>query len=621
MSWQPPKDYQKRPVAILGAGVLGRRIACTWAAGGYEVQVRDPSTDQRAQCLQYVDENITTYKNLTKATKAGRVQVFEDLEHAVANAWLVIEAVPEKLELKISTFATLEQLAPKDCILATNSSSYKSSEMIAKITDYTKRRVLNTHYYMPPENMVVELMTDGLTEGEIFPFLSERFRESGAKPYVARKESTGFIFNRLWAAVKRETLTILSEGVSDAEEIDSLWTEMFVKGGARPCKTMDQVGLDTVAFIESHYIAERGLSSTHTTDFLKANYLDQGKLGNKSDKGGLYAPKRKEAIIHGPTNGHTADETSTLDPTILVLDTGLSASDPNNGAGAILQLSAGGSAPKPIITGQELPDGIAIDRSLQRMFWSCMGIPASPDGAVYSANLDGSDQRTVIVPGKINTPKQLTLDTAAQKLYFCDREGCTVYRCSYDGSNLEVLVQNGGTLSNNAGQANAMNWCVGIAVSPAHGKFYWSQKGPSKGGRGRIFCASIATPEGKTAATREDIKCILYGLPEPIDLEVDEEHGRLYWTDRGELPWGNSLSRVDLDSEGLPVLEEPTVMPSKLVIARRFHEAIGLQIDAERNSVYVSDLGGGVYVCDLDGRKRRTIFQDEKRAFTGLALL
>jgi 3-hydroxyacyl-CoA dehydrogenase len=137
--------------------------------------------------LQYVSENIATYNKMTTAARAGNVQVFEDLEQAVANAWFVIEAVPEKLDLKISTFATLEQLAPKDCILATNSSSYKSSEMITKVSDQTKCRVLNTHYYMPPENMVVELMTDGFTDSAIFPFLSERFRDSGAKPYVARR--------------------------------------------------------------------------------------------------------------------------------------------------------------------------------------------------------------------------------------------------------------------------------------------------------------------------------------------------------------------------------------------------------------------------------------------------
>lgn len=567
--------------------------------------------------MQYVDENIATYKNLTKAARAGRVQVFEDLEHAVANAWLIIEAVPEKLELKISTFASLEQLAPADCILATNSSSYKSSEMVSKISEATKRRVLNTHYYMPPDNMVVELMTDGFTDSTIFPFLSDRFRESGAKPYVARKESTGFIFNRLWAAVKRETLTILSEGVSDAEEIDSLWTEMFVKGGAKPCKTMDQVGLDTVAFIEGHYIAERGLSSTHTTDFLKTNYLDQGKLGSKCDKGGLYPPKSKE----NTTNGVTTNGKSSSGPSLFVLDSGLSASEPGSGAGEILQLSTDGSAPKSIVSGQALPDGIAIDHDSSRMFWTCMGEPAEKDGAIYSANLDGTDQRTVIDSGKINTPKQLCLDTTAQKVYFCDREGCTVYRCSYTGSELEILAQNGGTASYTAGQASAMNWCVGIAISPSRGKFYWSQKGPSKGGRGRIFCANIATPEGKTATSREDIKCILYGLPEPIDLEIDEKNSALYWTDRGELPWGNTLSRVDLNDEGLPVLADPTILPSKLVIARRFHEAIGLKIDPEGNRIYVTDLGGGVYECDLDGKNKKTIYQDDKRAFTGLALL
>ena len=196
-----------------------------------------------------------------------------------------------------------------------------------------------------------------------------------------------------------------------------------------------------------------------------------------------------------------------------------------------------------------------------------------------------------------------------------------MYRCNYDGSGLEILARNGGTASYTAGQANAMNWCVGIAISPSRGKFYWSQKGPSKGGRGRIFNANITTPDGKHAETREDIKCILYGLPEPIDLEVDDKNGYLYWTDRGELPWGNTLSRVGLDVEGNPVLENPVVLPSKLVIARRFHEAIGLKIDSQGNRIYVTDLGGAVYVCDLDGKNKKTIYQDDKRAFTGLALL
>lgn len=111
--------------------------------------------------------------------------------------------------------------------------------MLEKVSEATKSRILNMHYYMPPQVMVVELMTDGLTEPSILQFMAERSKGVATKPYIARKESTGFIFNRLWAAVKRETLTILAEDVSTPSEIDSLWTEMFIKGKTLPCEMMD----------------------------------------------------------------------------------------------------------------------------------------------------------------------------------------------------------------------------------------------------------------------------------------------------------------------------------------------------------------------------------------------
>jgi 3-hydroxyacyl-CoA dehydrogenase len=171
--------------------------------------------------------------------KPARFDATDSLDQAVKDAWLVVECVPEKLDAKIKIFGELAVLAREDAILATNSSSYKSSEMLAEVSQESKKRILNMHYYMPPGNMVVELMTDGFTDSAIIVYLVERSREVGTLPYVARKESTGFIFNRLWAAVKRETLTILAEGVSTPEEIDSMWSEMFVKGGSLPCKTMD----------------------------------------------------------------------------------------------------------------------------------------------------------------------------------------------------------------------------------------------------------------------------------------------------------------------------------------------------------------------------------------------
>ena len=189
--------------------------------------------------MAYVQENVVAYAQKT-GQLPGKCQAFPDIKDAVENAWLGIEAVPEKIELKISTFAELEATTPADCILASNSSSYKSSEMIERVSDSTKARILNMHYYMPPACMIVELMTDGHTHEGLIPFVAERSKEAATNPYIARKESTGFIFNRLWAAVKREVLTILSDGVSEPKEIDSMWHEMFVKGNTLPCEMMDR---------------------------------------------------------------------------------------------------------------------------------------------------------------------------------------------------------------------------------------------------------------------------------------------------------------------------------------------------------------------------------------------
>ncbi|KAI9933196.1 hypothetical protein ASPWEDRAFT_743804 [Aspergillus wentii DTO 134E9] len=585
-SWNPPQNYSTRPVAVLGAGVLGRRIACIWASAGYTVHVRDPSADQRAAATDYVATNVVSYAQKTRKTP-GKVTTFEHLPEAVAKAWLVIEAVPEILSLKTTTFADLEKLAPEDCILASNSSSYKSSEMLGGVvSETTKSRILNMHYYMPPESMMVELMTDGYTDVSIFPFLVEKCREAGTSPYVARRESTGFIFNRLWAAIKREVMNILAEGVSAPEEIDAMWMENFVEGRIPPCRTMDKVGLDTVAFIERHYIQERGLPSEKTVDFLKAEYLDHGKLGNKSPKGGLYPSSET-------SNGHSEDK-------IIVLDLGLSAASPGLESGEILEMTTSGKITRSLVSKQALPDGLAVDKASGRMFWTCMGVPGKNDGAVYSANLDGSSIETLVAPGVINTPKQLALDAVAKKVYFADREGARIYRCSFDGSNLEVLIDNS--------TDDVLNWCVGIAVAPTLGLFFWTQKGPSKGGKGRIFGAPIAG-NGK----RQEIKCVLSDLPEPIDLEVDENSRMLYWTDRGEIPYGNSLNKIQLGDSGL-------LLDTQSTLCRHFKEAIGLKLDVPNGHVYVTDLGGNIYRCSLDGNKER-VYSDDYRAFTGIAIV
>lgn len=148
--WQPPKSWETRPVCVLGGGVLGRRIAACFVAAGHHVRIRGPSERTRDEAVDYINTNIKVYTTLT-GREAGTVEAFASFEDAVKDCWLVFEAVPEVLHVKEDTFADLEKHAPADCIFATNSSSFKSGDLLGKCQDETKTRVLNTHFMMPPE--------------------------------------------------------------------------------------------------------------------------------------------------------------------------------------------------------------------------------------------------------------------------------------------------------------------------------------------------------------------------------------------------------------------------------------------------------------------------------------
>ena len=103
---------------------------------------------------------------------------------------------------------------------------------------------------------------------------------------------------------------------------------------------------------------------------------------------------------------------------------------------------------------------------------------------------------------------------------------------------------------------------------------------------GRIFSANLATPQGATASTREDIEVVLSGLPEPIDLEFDDERGALYWTDRGELPRCITLNKKQLVGDAMESSERPF---GYQFIAQGFEEAIELKIDDLKNCIWVSE--------------------------------
>ncbi|KAH0027085.1 NAD(P)-binding protein, partial [Aureobasidium melanogenum] len=599
MSWSTPNNYKSRPVAVLGGGVLGRRIAACWVSAGWHVRVRDPSEKSRNDAVSYVEDNIGTYLALTNGEK-GSVVAVADLEAAVKDAWLVFEAVPEILSLKEDTFAELEKLAPSDCILASNSSSYKCSELLAKVYHSTKERVLNTHYMMPPQALIVELMTSGHTNSEIFPLLEKELTKAGLHPYTAKKESTGFIFNRIWAAIKREVLAVIEEGVADPKTIDDIWKEQY-SSPVGPCAMMDSVGLDTVHHIESHYVHDRGLPD-NILDWLQRNYLDQGKLGNKCDKGGLYLP---HAESHGTK--------------LAVLNMNFGAypgeisRDKIVSSGQILMVPVGQPAAKPItiVNDQVLPDGIDVHGN--RIYWTCMGNPGHNDGAVYSARLDGSDVQTVIPAGQVHTPKQLHIDQASQKLYFCDREGLRIHRSNLDGTEHEVILQTGDWKTEKI--AEQSSWPVGVTVSTKLNRVFWTQKGSPKSNQGCIFSAGLESPADPSA--REDIQVVLQNLPEPIDLDFDDENGVLYWTDRGELPLGNTLNKKTLTGP-VPAAEKAL---GRQVIAQGFGEAIGLRLDKEKQCIYIADLAGRLWQCGTSPGPKTKIHEAAGHAYTGITIV
>ena len=207
MSFNVPTDFPSRPVAVIGAGTLGRRIALMFAAHGAAVKILDLAEVQRHAAVDYVSQNLPALADQLTAVVPGQVSAEADLAEAVHNAWLVIEAIPERLELKRQVFGQLDELAAADAILASNSSSYASRLFLDKV-DHPER-VLNIHFYMPPKQNAVDVMSCGKTDRDVIDFVMATLPRFGLYPFEARRESTGFIFNRVWAAVKRESLEVV----------------------------------------------------------------------------------------------------------------------------------------------------------------------------------------------------------------------------------------------------------------------------------------------------------------------------------------------------------------------------------------------------------------------------
>jgi hypothetical protein len=275
--------------------------------------------------------------------------------------------------------------------------------------------------------------------------------------------------------------------------------------------------------------------------------------------------------------------------------------------GRVFSINPDGSGKTTLVTGCRIPDGVAVDAEAGYIYWTNMGVPSRNDGSIERADLDGGNRQTIVPEGATFTPKQATIDRQNRKLYWSDREGMRVMRANLDGSAIETLVD---TSQGDARPGpDATKWCVGIAVDAARGHFYWTQKGPDNAGLGRIFRGSIDMPAGDTASTRHDITLLFDRLPEPIDLEIDEDHRVLYWTDRGDAPEGNTVSRTPIDTT-----------PKQEIVLRHLGEGIGIALDLHHDRMFVTDLAGSVYSARLDGSDARVLAAGQGN-LTGIAYM
>lgn len=280
-------DHGIKRVAIVGAGTMGAQIGSLIAIHGYPVTITDAIPDALDRARLRIDEQIlpelhrSGIGTLDPAEARTNLRFEPDLESAIANADLVIEAVREDVDVKTELFGRMDAINPT-AILASNSSSIPTRNVIDKVT--RPERVMNMHFFAPIwVRTMVELMTCGQTDESVLQRARAFSQEIGLVAPIVRIESKGFIINRIWRAVKRESLRVMDEGVASPEDIDRLWM-IFFQTEYAPFGVMDMVGLDVVRDIEWSYQRDT-VDPTDKPSPGLAKMIDEGKFGEKSGQG------------------------------------------------------------------------------------------------------------------------------------------------------------------------------------------------------------------------------------------------------------------------------------------------------------------------------------------------
>ena len=273
-------------MAVIGAGTMGAGIAQVAAQSSYQTRLVDAKPEALAKGMAGIaafwDKGIAKGKTTAaqKADWSARLTAANDLKAAVADADLVIEAVPENLDLKQRIFRELDAAAPKHAILATNTSSLS----IAAIAGATKRpgSVVGMHFFNPvPIMALLELVRHDATS----PATLDAARAVGAKmgkSVIVAKDSPGFATSRLGIILGNEAMRMLEEGVASARDID---TAMKLGYGhpMGPLELSDLVGLDVRLGISEYLKTELG--PQFDAPAIVRKLVARGEVGKKSGKG------------------------------------------------------------------------------------------------------------------------------------------------------------------------------------------------------------------------------------------------------------------------------------------------------------------------------------------------
>ena len=275
-------------IAVIGGGQMGSQIASLSAMAGYETHIYDQDIENVTSKLKFAEDNLENLISKNKYTEEHlanfkkNLYIADSINSLAEGKTFIIEAVVEQLEVKLEIFSQLSEITDQEVVLATNSSFIAASE-IAKDCQHIQR-FINMHFFYPPLRMdLVEISYPKSTTIEVVSRTQSVGKSMGRSIVTLKKETPGFIVNRMLAALVDEAYELYDEGIADFEDID-----LAIKKGLNhplgPFEISDYSGLDIHYYAKLKIFNETKDPKDYPKKFLEKK-IENGDLGVKTGKG------------------------------------------------------------------------------------------------------------------------------------------------------------------------------------------------------------------------------------------------------------------------------------------------------------------------------------------------